>query len=163
MAAEDLGVEMVVVSTEEKLSVQEQQSLIENEIENGADAVIVQPACGAGAEEMLQKIGKRIPIMLVEYTASREKDASALPAVRPDNGGMGTALAEEILKDYEGNLEGKTMGIVSSTPGYRGSAESPRRISGCPGGKRRRNPLDAIRRGRLGRGGRKGGLCDRIG
>lgn len=115
MAAEDLGVEMVVVSTEEKLSVQEQQSLIENEIENGADAVIVQPAWGAGAEEMLQKIEKRIPIMLVEYTASREKDASALPAVRPDNGGMGTALAEEILKDYEGNLKGKTMGIVSST------------------------------------------------
>ena len=91
------------------------RNLIEREIENGADAVIVQPALGDDAEKMLLKMEKNVPVMLVEHTASREKEASVIPTTEPDNYAMGTALAEELLKDYNGNLDGKTLGILQET------------------------------------------------
>ena len=93
MAAEDSGVEMFFVSTGEELTVEEQQQMIQTEIDNGADAVIVQPV--PGAEEMLLKMERKIPIMLV----GDAPDVSELPAVAPDNYDMGTALAKELLKD----------------------------------------------------------------
>ena len=115
MAAEDLKLEMFVVSTGGPLTVEEERNLIEREIENGADAVIVQPALGDDAEKMLLKMEKNVPVMLVEHTASREKEASVIPTTEPDNYAMGTALAEELLKDYNGNLDGKTLGILQET------------------------------------------------
>lgn len=115
MAAEDLKLEMFVVSTGGPLTVEEEKNLIEREIENGADAVIVQPALGDDAEKMLLKMEKKVPVMLVEHTASGEKEASMIPTAEPDNYAMGTALAEELLKDYNGNLDGKTLGILRET------------------------------------------------
>ncbi|WP_148409728.1 sugar ABC transporter substrate-binding protein [Murimonas intestini] len=115
MAAEDKGIEMFVVSTGGALTVEEEKSAIEWEIDNGADAVIVQPVPSPDAEEMLKKIENKVPVMLVGYTASGNKDASRLPATGPDNYAMGAALAEELLKDYNGNIKGKTLGILTET------------------------------------------------
>lgn len=112
MAAEDQRVEMFVVSTGAELTVKELQQMIEGEIDNGADAVIVQPVPGTEAEEMLRRMDKRIPVMLVEYAAGGS-DSSGLPVSAPDNYAMGKALAEELLKDYAGNVKGKTLGILS--------------------------------------------------
>ncbi len=109
MAAEDNGVEMFFVSTGEELTVEEQQQMIQTEIDNGADAVIVQPI--PGAEEMLLKMERKIPVMLVGY-APDGTGASEFPAVGPDNYAMGAALAEELLKDYEESLEGRTLGLL---------------------------------------------------
>lgn len=115
MAAEDHGVEMFVVGTEGEMTVEEQERVIEQEIDNGADAVIVQPAPGADTEAMLKRIENSVPVMLAGSTASLDKEESALPVTEPDNYAMGKALAEEMLEDYAGNLEGKTLGIVSET------------------------------------------------
>lgn len=114
MAADDENVEIFVVSTGAEMTVEEQQKLIESEINNGADAVIVQPIPGVESEEMLRKMERKIPVMLVEYAVS-ESDSSELPVVGPDNYDMGVKLAEELLKDYEGDLEGKTLGILSES------------------------------------------------
>ena len=57
-AAQERGVEAVVVGTESVLTLEEEKELIEAEIDNGADAVIVQPVPEQGAEEMLEKIKK---------------------------------------------------------------------------------------------------------
>lgn len=113
MAAEDMGIELFIVSTGGALTVEEEKNAIEWEIDNGADAVIVQPVPGAATEEMLKKIENKVPVMLVEYTATKNKDISMLPTVEPDNYAMGAALAEELLKDYNGNIEGKTLGILA--------------------------------------------------
>lgn len=115
MAAEDLGVDLFVVSTGNTLSVEEQMELIRIEIENGADAVIVQPVLGDNTEELLKKVESRVPVMLVEYAASKEGEASLLPVVKPDHYAMGNALAEELLADFNGNIEGKTIGIVTES------------------------------------------------
>ena len=115
MAAEDQGIEVFIVNTGETLTVEEEKSLIEWEIDNGADAVIVQPVPETGAEEMLKKFEKRVPVMLVESTASKDRTLTKLPVTEPDHYAMGTVLAEELLADYNGKVDGKTIGILSET------------------------------------------------
>ena len=72
MAAQDAGVELVLVSTEGSMTVQEQEQIISQEIDSGADALIVQPVWGDGTDEMLEKTGKRIPLMLTESMGNQE-------------------------------------------------------------------------------------------
>ena len=115
MAAEDQGIEVLIVSTEGILTLEEEKSLIEQEIDNGADGIIVQPVPGTDTEEMLKKIQRKVPVMLVEYTASGDRDSSVIPTTKPDHYAMGMTLAEELLNDYNGKIAGKTLGIVSET------------------------------------------------
>lgn len=117
MAAEDQQIELSVVSTEQWLTVEEEQRLIEQEIENGADAVIVEPVSGAEAQEILEKTGKKIPVMLVCNHDFEKKEDLKLPVTEADHYAMGTELAQELLKDCGGTLEGKKLGIVAEAEG----------------------------------------------
>ncbi len=112
MAAQDQKVELVVASTADVLTKEEQLNTIKREIELGADAVIVQPVPGDDLEQKLRHLEKKVPIMLVEYTAAKEREKSQFPSVEPDHSAMGEALAEELKKDYCGNLSGKKYGIL---------------------------------------------------
>ena len=115
MAAQDHGIEMFVVSTEGLLTVEEEKRIIEHEVEHGADAVIVQPVPGADTEKMLKTMQKKVPVMLTEYVTSEDEDKSFIPTTQPDNYAMGAALAKELIHDYDGKLDGKTLGIFSET------------------------------------------------
>ena len=79
MAAEDQGLEMFVASTGEELTMEEEIRLIQEEINNGADAVIVQPVPGTETERKLKEAAKRIPVMLAENMASEDRETSLLP------------------------------------------------------------------------------------
>ena len=114
MAAKDRQVEVSVVPTEGAMTLEEEQELIEQEIYNGADGVIVQPVPGSDTEEMLKKIEKKVPMMLVGSAAAVE-EAETFPVTQPDNYTMGQALAEELIRDCADNLRGKSLGIVSRT------------------------------------------------
>lgn len=120
MAAEDKGAEMVMVSTGASLSQEEEKKLIEEEIKNGADGVIVQPVSGEDTQQMLKEVGNKAEIMLVDDILS---GIEKFPVIQPDAYEMGKALAEELLKDYGGNLEGKTLGILTGEEGLKSSAE----------------------------------------
>ena len=124
MAEQDLEVRMSVVSTGGALTVEEEKSLIEREIDNGAAAVIVQPV--PGAEEMLRKMANRIPVLLTEQAAAESGGDSRLPVVEPNQYAMGAALAEELLKDYSGSLDGKVLGIFSKTGDSQAALERKR-------------------------------------
>ena len=113
MAAEDLKVELFVVSKETNLTAEEERSVIESEIKNGADAVIVQPAAGADMEEMLKKIYKKVPLLLIEEIVDNEGNTTDITIVGPDDYAMGITLAEELLADSNENIKGKTLGLVS--------------------------------------------------
>ncbi len=102
MAAQDQGAELFVVSTGETMTVAEEQEAIEREIENRADAVIVQPVFGDDSEEMLRRAGKKVPVLLVEDTVREEGKICPFPVIKPDDASMGRALAEELLKDFSG-------------------------------------------------------------
>lgn len=113
MAAMDKKLELSVVNTASDMTLDEEQLLIKNEIENGASAVIVQPVTAANSEEMLKSIESKVPVILIESAASKTREVSALPVIQPDNYGMGQALAAALLEDYGGSLTGKTLGIIS--------------------------------------------------
>lgn len=120
MAAEDKGAEMVMVSTGASLSQEEEKKLIEEEIKSGADGVIVQPVSGEDTQQMLKKVGNKAEIMLVDDILS---GIEKFPVIQPDVYAIGKTLVEELLKDYGGNLEGKTLGILNGKEGLKSSAE----------------------------------------
>ncbi|MEE0693097.1 MAG: substrate-binding domain-containing protein [Lachnospiraceae bacterium] len=112
MAAADQGVEVFVVSTEDRLTVSEAEQIAETQLEDGADALILQPVSDDGMEEMIQKLEKKVPVLLLGSLSSEQEEVSP-PAVKADDYEMGATLAKELLCDYSENLEGKTIGIVS--------------------------------------------------
>lgn len=120
MAAEDKGAEMVMVSTGASLSQEEEKKLIEEEIKNGADGVIVQPVSGEDTQQMLKKVGNKAEIMLLDDILS---GIEKFPVIQTDAYAIGKTLVEELLKDYGGNLEGKTLGILNGKEGLKSSAE----------------------------------------
>ena len=112
MAAEEEGIELAVVDVEEGLDAEAQKKVFEREIEDGADALIVQPVLDKNDQEGLKKIEKRVPVMLVGYEAEKGETRYDLPVIKEDNYEMGQALAEEMLKDFEGNIEEKKIGLL---------------------------------------------------
>lgn len=115
MAAEDEGAELFVVGTDEVLTAEESMNLLRDESAHGADAVIMQPVPGQDPREVLGEFGNKLPILFVEYVVDEKGNASGIPAVGVDDYAMGAALAEELLRDYEKNLEGKRLGFLSQT------------------------------------------------
>lgn len=111
-AAEDQKVEMTMVSTGESVTAEEAMHTIHSEIENGMDALILQPIPGADMEGMLKKIKKKVPVMFVDMAA---EEAAKIPCTQPDHYAMGVSLAKELAEDYNGNIEKKTIGIVAQT------------------------------------------------
>ncbi len=127
MAAEDQGVEAYIVSTGDILTLEEEINMIGNERGNGVDAVILQPVPGEDAMRKLEEVSKKIPIMFVGDPALEDGDKSTFPVICPDDYRMGEALAEEVLQDFNGNVKGKTLGIVTEDEE---SAETHRRKKG---------------------------------
>lgn len=117
MAAQDQDVEISVVNTGD-LNEKEEKETIEQEIDNGSDAVIVQPVSEDSTKNMLKKIEKKIPVMQVNCKMGKSSKASELPFTNSDNYKMGETLAKELLRDYNGKIEGKTIGIVSETKDF---------------------------------------------
>lgn len=127
MAAEDQGVEVFVVSTGDILTLEEEINMIRNEADNGVDALILQPVPGEDAVRKLKEASKKIPIMLVGDPASEDGEKSQIPVTCPDDYHMGKALAEEVLRDFNGNVKGKALGIVAQNED---SVETVRRKKG---------------------------------
>ena len=110
LAAEDLGIEMFVVSTSGQMSVQEEEELIQWEMDSGVDAMIVQPIPGEAGEQLMRNTADSVPLMLVGWADEGEAE---FPVTGPDHYAMGKTLAQELLEDYGGDIGGKTLGIVS--------------------------------------------------
>ncbi len=123
MAAQDYKIELVIASTANVLTVDEQIETIHREIEHGADAVIVRPVAGADLEEKLKRVAKKVPVMLVESSASQEPEESLFALVEPEHMAMGRALAEELQQDYNNNLAGKKYGIIMKADESQGMME----------------------------------------
>ncbi len=125
MAAQDQNIELMVVSTGDRLAVEEERDIIEREIAKGTDAVIIEPLPREGAEEMLEALSEKIPMMLVEHgQAEKKKEGDTeIPVTEPDHYNMGAALAKEAAKDNHGKLEGKTVGLFSDTTNSKAVAQ----------------------------------------
>lgn len=124
MAARDEDVEVFVVNVSGSLTAKEQEKLIRQEIENGAEGIILQPLPGEESQQMIKKWQKKLPLLCVEST---EGARGKLSAVQPDHYSLGRILGEEFLKDYNGSLENKTLGFFARR---RDSAVTQERMEG---------------------------------
>ena len=87
--------------------------------------MIVQPVLDKNDQEVLKKIEKRVPVMLVGYEAEKGETRYDLPVIKEDNYEMGQALAEEMLKDFEGNIEEQKNRTSFGVDGFQ-YAQQPR-------------------------------------
>lgn len=108
-AAADNNVLLNFVSTASIVSLDEEMTIIERELENGADGIIVQPVSSAVAAEVTESLSTKTALMLLETDVEPE-GVCALTA--PDNIAIGEDLAKEVLLDYGTGILGKRIGVL---------------------------------------------------
>lgn len=110
------NIHLIICNTDEIEDAQEEKSLIYEQLDNQVDAFIVQAAPGEDTGAMLREIRSQKPVLLVANGVPKEAENGKrtqhpeLPAVMPDNYGMGYTLGED-LRSRE-NIQGKRIGIV---------------------------------------------------
>lgn len=130
-AADMENVHLIVCNTDEIENAEEQKNLIDEQLDNGADAFVVQAAPGADVLKMLQETNQTKPVVIVandvyeKNTDDNTNVESGLPVIMPDNYKMGYQLGLEILKQNNNDIQGKKIGIVSGLK-YTESAEDRR-------------------------------------
>lgn len=107
-AALDMEVNLRFIHISENNSFQEQISLLSQEEKNDTDAIVLTPADYKKMVIPVQKIGEKIPIVLIESTIDSEQNNQAITC---DNKKMGYDLAQEVLR--HGNTR-KTIMIIHS-------------------------------------------------
>lgn len=112
MAAQEYDVDIVIISKDNMETVNDEIDVINQEIKNGADAVVVKPVVDNTDQAKLDQIKKRVPVMIVGDTITDESE-NIFTTTEPDQYGMGAALANKLLENNNGCLEGKTIGIYS--------------------------------------------------
>jgi ribose transport system substrate-binding protein len=113
-AAKDTGVRLKVVSSGKNASVNQQHSLISEEINNGADGIILQVAASTQTENMISDIGHRAVLVLVDSSADMEVDVEGRSAcIEANNIEIGRALANEVRITLGNDLSGHTIGIIA--------------------------------------------------
>ena len=127
-AAKDRNVALVIAGTGDLASAEDEKEQIQEEIDNGAKALIVEPSPGSGTGAMLEEMSKKIPILLIESKAGDSENLSYPAAAEADNYAMGQAAAKDVLKDFSGRLDGKRIGILS---GSQGTEAGVSRKQGC--------------------------------
>ena len=111
----------VIMNTADIPDAAEQDRLIDEALAGGAEAVIVKPAPGINTKSMLEGYAMRIPVMLIESDSLAENPMEQsgpdlIPVVEPYQQALGAALADAVLEDYDGSLNGRKLGIIEDTP-----------------------------------------------
>ena len=115
-AAKDTGIKVNVVSTTKNMTIEQQYALINEEINSGADGIILQPASSRGTEDMITDISRKAVLLLVDTSADMEVDVEGRSAcIQVDNVELGRALANEIRISLGNDLSGQTIGIVAGS------------------------------------------------
>ena len=109
-AARDCNVDLNYVSTGKLTSVEEEIALINRELDNGADGIIVQMISSEeGVLQMMKTTSK--PAMVLLESDIKPEDQYALAG--PDNLEIGKAAAKAVKRDFDKELNGKKIGILS--------------------------------------------------
>lgn len=106
-AADDFGVDLTIANTDVFSDADAMNSEMQQEIAEGAQAVIVWPKTDADSKQYLNEAAKRVSVVTIGNTGDTD-----LLHVGTDDYALGEKLAKKILTDYDGSLEGKTIGIL---------------------------------------------------
>lgn len=113
-AAADLGAELRFLTLSRANSVEEQRTLLEREVEGGADAVVLVPADPEALSGDVVQAAGSTKIVTMESDMAR---AGASACITVDNAALGRALGQAALNGVE---EGGEVLLVNSAPGSAG-------------------------------------------
>ena len=111
MASQEYGVNTILISKSNINLSEDEMEVVKQEIDKGADAVIVKMTGNSNEYSQLKKIQKKVPIMLAGESLAETKKQSDIPVTEPDQYEMGVALVQKLLEKNNGNLYGKKIGI----------------------------------------------------
>lgn len=109
-AANDMDVEMSILTLTEQNSAEEQQRLIEREINGGAEAIVITPIEDEQVQNAIQKMNEKIPIICMGSTIE-SADISAVVLGQDEQ--MGRELGKKIF--VKGVFNKKILLLESST------------------------------------------------
>lgn len=95
-AAKDLNVEVSFVALSSENNAQEQISLLQREISNGANAIVIAPANTTDLKAPIEKARNSVPIVTMQSTVDTIKD---LPYISSDNFQLGKALGAKLISN----------------------------------------------------------------
>ena len=111
MASQEYGVKTVLISKANINLSEDEMEVVKQEIDKGADAVIVKMTGNSSEYSQLKKIQKKVPIMLAGESLDETGKQSDIPVTEPNQYEMGVALVQKLLEKNNGNLSGKKIGI----------------------------------------------------
>jgi ABC-type sugar transport system substrate-binding protein len=112
-AARENGIRLNYVTTDFEGSPLQEKNLIDQEIENGADAVIVQLCSGSGGIDILSDVPANVYIELIDNNVEKEElDNSRISFIGADSVQVSSELATRIEQDL-GDLTGVRIGILA--------------------------------------------------
>lgn len=123
-AAEDNGLTVNFVNTGKLVSLADQRDLIQKELEEGAEAIVLQLCASEGSREMLSEFEGRVKIVLIENGSEDESGEHAgeseekahVSVVRADDYEIGKALGYAILANRKHDLR---VGVITGDLGKR--------------------------------------------
>ncbi|BDF72134.1 hypothetical protein CE91St41_31150 [Oscillospiraceae bacterium] len=113
-AAADLGAELRFLTLSRANSVEEQRTLLEREVEGGADAVVLVPADPEALSGDVAQAAGSTKIVTMESDMARD---GASACITVDNAALGRVLGQAALNGVE---EGGEVLLVNSAPGSAG-------------------------------------------
>jgi hypothetical protein len=108
-AADDDNVSINFVSSEAIKSVQEQDALMQREVVNAADGIILEPYSSNDMSDIIANIASRAAIVLLDTEVSPE---GVYTTVKPNNTAIGEAIGQALIRDLEGKLSDRKIGIL---------------------------------------------------
>jgi ribose transport system substrate-binding protein len=108
-AAVDNHITLNFVSTEDIKDMEEEETLINRELENGADGLIIQMVSSYDVSDMISDISSKTAVVLIETDVAPEE---VYTTVMPDNAAIGKAIGKAIIKDMGGDVKNKKIGVL---------------------------------------------------
>ncbi len=123
-AAKDTGIKVKLVTTTRNLSISQQQLIINQELNDGADGIILQLTSSRGTQNMISDISSKAVLLMVDTSGDMDVDVEGRSAcIQVNNVELGRALANEVAIAFGKDLKGKKIGIVAGNQRQNSMAE----------------------------------------
>jgi ribose transport system substrate-binding protein len=110
-AAEENNVDLNVVTTPDFTNLEQENTVIRNEIANGAQGLIVQFSSSSDTEEAMAEFADAVLLELIDTDAAAPEEVNY--GVVTGGPELGTAVSSEVIVHHDGSLEGERIAVLS--------------------------------------------------
>lgn len=112
-AAKDYNIKLNIVSTSAGVNMDQELKLLNEEIEEGAQGVILQVDNSKGTENLISEISSKVVLELVDTSADADVDVEGKYAcIEADNTAIGRSLASELRIALGNDLSRYKIGLI---------------------------------------------------